>query len=225
MSAFGGPNIITDGLVLNLDAGNIKSYPESGTTWFDKSGNGNDGTLTNGPTFDSGSLGSIVFDGVDDYVTGSNSDNFAFGTGDFTVMYWMYINAFSGTGTPTFVDLRTNTSNGYSDYVQNNQFKLYWDSGDRYISTGSILAGSWYNVAVARQSTTVSVYFNGSLDGTVSNSYNLTGNGFRVARNINTAGTSYLNGKISSVLIYKGKALSPQEVTQNYNATKTRFGL
>ena len=64
MSAFGGPNIITDGLVLNLDAGNIKSYPESGTTWFDKSGNGNDGTLTNGPTFDSGSLGSIVFDGV-----------------------------------------------------------------------------------------------------------------------------------------------------------------
>jgi len=62
------PRIITDGLVLCLDAGNPKSYPGSGTTWTDLSGNGNNGTLTNGPTYNSGNLGSLVFDGVNDYV-------------------------------------------------------------------------------------------------------------------------------------------------------------
>jgi hypothetical protein len=65
---FTGPNIVTDGLVLYLDAANQKSYPGTGTTWNDLSGNGNNGTLVNGPTFNSDNNGSIVFDGVDDYV-------------------------------------------------------------------------------------------------------------------------------------------------------------
>ena len=61
------PKIITDGLVLCLDAGDGKSYSGSGTTWTDRSGNGYNGTLTNGPTFDSSNGGNIVFAG-DDYV-------------------------------------------------------------------------------------------------------------------------------------------------------------
>lgn len=66
MATNGGPNIIQNGLVFALDAANKKSYPGSGTTWKDLSGNGNDGTLTNGPTFDSGNGGSIVLDGTND---------------------------------------------------------------------------------------------------------------------------------------------------------------
>ena len=62
------PKMVTDGLVLSLDAANTKSYPRSGTTWTDLSGNSNTGTLTNGPTFNAGNLGSIVFDGTNDYV-------------------------------------------------------------------------------------------------------------------------------------------------------------
>ena len=62
-----GPRIVTDGLVLCLDAGNSKSYPGSGTAWNDLSRNGNNGTL-NGPTFNSADRGSIVFDGTNDYV-------------------------------------------------------------------------------------------------------------------------------------------------------------
>jgi hypothetical protein len=66
--------IVTSGLVLALDAADKNSYPGSGTTWTDLSGNGNNGTLVNGPTFSSANGGSIVFDGVDDYVTcGTNS--------------------------------------------------------------------------------------------------------------------------------------------------------
>ena len=63
------PRIVTDGLVLYLDAANQRSYPGSGTTWSDISRGGNNGTLVNGPTFDPGNGGSIVFDGVDDYVS------------------------------------------------------------------------------------------------------------------------------------------------------------
>jgi hypothetical protein len=68
MSFVHSPKIITEGLVLALDAGNTKSYTSGSTTWFDKSGNANNGTLTNGPTFSSANGGSIVFDGADDYV-------------------------------------------------------------------------------------------------------------------------------------------------------------
>ena len=69
MGVFAGPEITESGLVLALDAGNLKSYPTTGTTWTDLSGRGNTGTLTNGPTYSSANGGSIVFDGVNDYVT------------------------------------------------------------------------------------------------------------------------------------------------------------
>jgi len=68
------PRIVTNGLVLCLDAGNRQSYPGSGTTWTDLSGNGKNGTLTNGPTYTSANVGAIVFDGVDDYVSCSASN-------------------------------------------------------------------------------------------------------------------------------------------------------
>jgi len=71
MGLYHSPSIVMNGLVLCLDAGNTKSYPGSGTTWIDLSGNSNTGTLTNGPTYSSENGGSLVFDGIDDYVTTS----------------------------------------------------------------------------------------------------------------------------------------------------------
>ena len=82
------PKIITNGLVLSLDAANNKSYPRSGTTWTDLSGNNNTGTLTNGPTFNAGNQGSIVFDGVDDYISGGGSI-IPVGTGDYYIESWI----------------------------------------------------------------------------------------------------------------------------------------
>jgi len=85
MSSFGGGEIVTNGLVLALDAANVKSYPGSGTAWADKSGLNNNTTLTNGPTFNSGKGGYIVFDGQNDYgdcglaSAGSASGNVTFG--------------------------------------------------------------------------------------------------------------------------------------------------
>ena len=68
----GGPNVVYNGLVLYLDAANNKSYVSGSTSWNDLTSNQNVGTLTNGPTFNTGSGGSIVFDGVDDYVDCGN---------------------------------------------------------------------------------------------------------------------------------------------------------
>jgi len=88
---FTGPNISTSGLVLALDAANTKSYPGSGTTWTDMSGNNNNGTLTNGPTFNSANGGSIVFDGSNDFVTLGNQSVLGFTNGIFSVEAWVYI--------------------------------------------------------------------------------------------------------------------------------------
>jgi hypothetical protein len=218
---FTGPNTITNGLVLSLDAANVKSYVNGSTTWRDLSGNRNNGTLTNGPTFNSANLGSIVFDGTNDFVTGSDSSNFAFGTGNFTVGSWF----FSLSSVGIIADLRSNPSGqgpGFSDYFLNNKFYLYWNNANRYQSTGSIDTSKWCNVVTTRQSSTVSVYINGILDGTATDNTNLTEGGFRLARNINTVGTGYLNGSIASVQIYN-RALSSTEIFQNYEGQKSRY--
>jgi len=83
MSFNNGPTIVTNGLVLALDAGDRNSYVSGSNTWFDLTG-ANNGTLTNGPTFNSGSGGSIVFDGTNDGV----STNFNSALGDFTICAW-----------------------------------------------------------------------------------------------------------------------------------------
>ena len=84
-----GPSIITQGLVLALDAADRNSYPGSGTTWTDLSGNGNTGTLTNGPTYNSANGGSIVFDGSNDYVNFSYNSSLNIGGLNITLSSWV----------------------------------------------------------------------------------------------------------------------------------------
>ena len=86
VGAFAGPDISESGLVLALDAGNIKSYPGIGTAWTDLSGRGGIGTLTNGPTFNSANGGSFSFDGIDDYVSSVSNLTLA---NNFSVSLWL----------------------------------------------------------------------------------------------------------------------------------------
>jgi len=96
--------VVQDGLVLNLDASKFYSYSRSGTTWTDLSGNGNNGTLVNGPTFSSANGGSIVFDGSNDYMTSS----FTFTANQaMTISGWLYSTATSGY--KNFVDTSNNS--------------------------------------------------------------------------------------------------------------------
>jgi hypothetical protein len=99
MAYFHSPRIVTDGLVLALDAANTKSYPGSGTTWSDLSGNSNNGELVNGITYDDTNLGSLVFDGVDDYVQITKVPSIDFTpTSSFTMMVWAKVLGLSEIG-------------------------------------------------------------------------------------------------------------------------------
>lgn len=220
MSAIGGPATVTSGLVLELDAGNIKSYPTTGTTWFDKSGNARNGTLINGPTFNTGSLGSIVFDGVDDFVTGSLPI-----LADFTISY--AVNSTTISSALVYYPLGLNFSgsaNGGGVYFGGTFASLttgIYDGTNTISSSISVAANTWYIVTATRSSNVGSIYVNGILRGTgtisISNVLNYT-----IAKR--TDNFWPYGGRISYTQIYN-RALSASEVQQNFNATRARFGI
>jgi hypothetical protein len=219
MSVKGGPNTVTSGLVLELDAGNIKSYPGTGTTWFDKSGNANNGTLINGPTFNTGSLGSIVFDGVDDYSSLGTIPQIAPGTGDFTFEFWINPTNWSNLYMPLFT---TTTTNGlWIGKVESNFALRTYNVADDLQYATFPTTNTWTNIIIRRSGTTANIYYNTSsvVSGTVTRNY-VQG----ISEIARDGTTNVFNGKIANIKYYN-RALSADEVLQNYNATKGRFGL
>jgi hypothetical protein len=210
-------NIVTSGLVLNLDAGWYNSYSGT-TTWFDIKG-GYNGTLTNGPTFNGGSQGAIVFDGTDDYVNLGSIAQIAPGTGDFTIEFWINPTNWSNTYMPL---LTTTVTNGiWIGKVENNFALRTYNVADDLQSTTFPTPGVWTNVIIQRSGNIATIYYNtiSIVSGTVTRNY--AQGTTEIARD---GVTSVFNGKISTVKYYN-RALSPQEVLQNYNAQKSRFGI
>ena len=223
--AFG--QIITNGLVLALNAADKNSYPGSGTTWTDVSGNGNNGTLTNGPTFSSGSGGAIVLDGTNDYVSCGNNSSLQITQG--TISTWVR------TTSPgsSFRGIITKQNN-YALFTNDGVLVAY-DWGNAQIrSTGTNIAdGTWKNVAMSFTTNTGTpsnnaiIYLNGSaiLTTTIKQLNDTVevqlANGGTFA---SVQFTQILNGSISIGLIYN-RALSATEILQNYNAQKSRFNL
>lgn len=231
------PRIVTDSLSLCLDAGNRESYPGSGTSWRDLSLNGRNSTLT-GPVYSALNLGSIVFDGVDDIsVTGALPGSFA----SFTVMVWLFPSTFTNWQNVIDCNYAYNATTGnigprleidgsggagwnYSDITNSN---------DRFYgqSTGQMQLNRWNHSAITYDGTNSSTYYNGAptgavrgvgsggaptgFIGTMNNVY--IGRGFSLANR-------FFNGRVSNVLIYN-RALSAAEVSQNFNATRGRFGI
>ena len=219
---FQDPDIVTDGLVLNLDAANGSSYPASGTTWTDLSGNGNNGTLTNGPTFDPISGGSIVFDGTNDYVSLSNVQP---GTNDFTISVWVYKN--NNTSNDYVWDFGANggtLSSGTS--VSGYGFRYYnttlGTSSNMYTQGTIPNVSEWYEVTITRNSGTSTMYVNGqSITSSSGDTHNISSTTLYIGRY--GGGTGYEHdGRISNFKIYN-RALSESEVAQNYNALAPRY--
>jgi hypothetical protein len=233
--------IVQDGLVLNLDAGVDASY-NGGTTWRDLEG-GNNGTLTNGPTFDKTNGGSIVFDGGNEYVRISNSPELQFGVGSFTAFAWVYP---QGTNNVRIINNRgTGAGGSYKGY----QFKLYqtgsnWyfndatiDDGDgnakAYNSSNNYPLNSWYYVSMVYETQNeLRFYVNSVLDGTLSvGTYGSLTNSLPTAIGAaissngveGTLNQGY-NGKIPITGLYN-RALTATEVAQNFNVTRHRFGI
>lgn len=238
MSAKGGPDIVRNGLVLYLDAANIKSYPGSGTVWEDMSGNNNNGTLTNGPTFNSGSLGSIVFDGVNDYIIGTIpsttfSSNYSIGCFFNHTNYSQWEALFSNNvGTTNCAAL---TFRGWDETSGNFDITkktiginaVGTSPSGVFLNLGDHLS-KWIYVVLTRSGTSINIYAYqdgvlSSTSGTIGFTHNSNSSQYYIGRHW-AGDTQIYNGNISMVQVYN-RVLTPSEVLQNYNATKGRFGL
>jgi hypothetical protein len=233
MSGKSGPDIVENGLVLCLDAANKFSYPGTGTTWTDLSGNSNNGTLTNGPTFSAGNMGSIVYDGVDDYISGTNNSSLQL-LNDLTIGAWVKLGSGGNANQGIFEKMVNNAAainySGYGITRQDDYFKFWTASSGTYAYTNSNITYSsgnnWYYVVGRRMAGNNRLFINSILQ-TDSQSPPLSDSGEvyvigRYYSNINN--TFYFVGNIAHVLLYN-RALTDAEILQNYNATKSRFGL
>ena len=228
------PNIVNDdSLLFYLDTVNIKSYVNGSTTWRDISKAGNNGTLVNSPAFSSANGGSIVFDGTDDYC---NIPISAVPTGSqATVSFWTKFNV-------------TQASSIFSAYNSAGQRQInihltwsdsvaYWDCGasggtyDRINSSTLTTAQKtgWHNWVFTKDAITgtMVIYLDGISLASGTGKTNTIGTISTASKRCAIASfddTMYYSGNISSMLLYN-RVLSTTEITQNFNATKTRFGL
>jgi hypothetical protein len=224
MSFAHSPQIITNGLVLALDAGNTKSYVSGSTTWFDKSGRGNNGTLINGPTFNSANGGSIVFDNVDDYATASSAA-FTFGTGDFTMDIWIKPLSFTTYGHMlSLPDQNTFTLKFDTTADSPGGGVIYYYPNTNYGNTPlwKATVNTWYNITLVRLSNVAYTYLNGIFTGTSSGfNHNITTQNLFIHKGWSV---EYASSQMAAIKIYN-RALSATEVSQNFNALRGRFGI
>ena len=196
MGFFRGPNIVRDGLVLALDAASPRSYPGSGTTWYDLSGNSNDFTISGSPTYSNGEF------------TINESQNF-------------YRNSIpTNSTTATFVLFyKTTDSQELWATGQTNSYYLAASYGNNYYHSN---AGSPTNYIDTVQRTNPSSYRDGNYHMWEAKNVNLSS--WTMLEFWRYGSSWNMNGTVSKIMLYN-RALSSTESTQNYNAFKSRFGL
>jgi hypothetical protein len=220
-------SIITSGLILNLDAGKTTSYPGSGTTWTDLSGNGYHGTLVNGPTYSASGGGSIVLDGVDDYVSGTLPST---AVSNITLQGWVDVQP--GRKGP-FFRFGSNgvgyaIGQGSSYYSNTGQEIVMLFSGVRWISTGASWNTGWQMVTMILDGSGVpNVYKNDSFIGSYSGSNAGAPSGSYIVGRVigdEPGGGGPWAGNAATFWAYN-RALSSTEISQNFNTTRARFGV
>ncbi len=250
------PNIVTNGLVLYLDAANPESYISGSTAWNDISRGGNNGTLVNEPTFSSANGGSIVFDGVNDSTSFTASPpistlefsiNSIISVDTSNVSYMRFVSKGHFGFTPGYLLQRFGESTGLRFSVGIGSSTTTSSTSLFAYTTNTYQSNQPYCLTMVSTGTYLYLYINGikvgltkysNTGGTIENNTDLnytaissslsviSNDRFSIGARSNTVGptSEYLNGKIFNTQIYN-RALSATEVLQNYNATKTRFGL
>ena len=210
-------DIVRTGLILDLDAGMNASFNNTGTTWNDLSGRGNNGTLVNGPTYSSANGGSIVFDGVDDTFGGPISCNKTY----YSVDFWCYPTQLLDYNWGIILGI------GWGDFQVHSTA-----SGGVYVGTSGFsrispwrnnvyVLNTWQNFTWTFDNGVGTFYKNGVLE--ASGSMSLSSSSSFTSYGAVNNGT--IAGRISNLKVYSGKVLSAAEVTQNFNALKHRFPL
>lgn len=235
------PKAVTDGLLLCLDAANIKSYPSTGTVWTNLMGTGINGTLTNGPTFSSSNGGSIVFDGSNDFISVADVP-FRISNADLTVEVVFYYGGGSvgynlvskRRGGPTYEQYNLAVYNG-NPYTGGNGNVLTGffrkDGGDTpndRTLTYTLPSAGIYHVVMTSSTASANLYANGILRSTStvslgsSPTYNIVNQLFVIGQT--GSSSSFFSGNIYTVRFYN-RTLNATEVQQNFNTLRGRFGL
>jgi len=238
------PGIVTDGLVLHLDAGNYNSYPIAGTTWYDLSDRKNNGTLTNGPTYVRDGGGSISFDNQ-----ANNYCNFGdvldLGTNDLTILFWIYVpNSFPAVLQGICGKTRAaNSVYRYATLIEGstNRFWALMQGGSlgssvNALTTAALVVNTWQMcTAVFKRKDSIELYINQNKEAlTATASISAfdgqdfqSSNPFRIASYTASDGTSptfFAKAYMPINLVYF-RALSQTEISQNFNATRARFNV
>jgi len=236
MGISAGPDIIQDGLVLNLDASDKNSYPGSGTTWFDISQGlvfNSYGTTTSWDIV--GGSRAFTFNGSGYWECGSGFSNVNLG-GDCTIILWLYE---VGHGVRRTIFEKAGTT--YASYQQ--EIAMTWEVGQDiswysraipdydYANTNACTTNAWNMMAIKMSTgltSTSRTGFYSKNGGPFISTYTSRSNTALIPAGAIRVGTGYAgtvdNGSISSVLCYN-RMLSDTEISQNYNAQKSRFGL
>jgi hypothetical protein len=229
MSLAHSPRIITDGLVFCVDAADKKSYIGSGSTWTDRK-SGNNQSL-NGATFDSGNRGSIVFDGVNDYSINTGSSDYDLTEG--TVECWAKVHSSTTNyfGVGSIVTINPYKGFGIHSYANSTKFSLfitYNAAGTiRYLDAdNNYVIDQWYHLVGTVGASRADFYINGVRNEyfTYTTAIAPSSPPITIGRFYSNVNNFYAPCNIASVKFYN-RALTEDEVLQNYNATKGRFGL
>jgi hypothetical protein len=224
MATKGGPNIITDGLVLALDAASPRSYPGTGTTWYDLSEQGNNGTITNSPTF---SDNTFIFNGTTQYAQANSVTNNIISS-DFTLEAW--IKTSSTQDHKSIFSFNTSGGGNRKLWMVRNAGMGVYDSTTWYIGSINVDDNQWHHIMATYDYSTkgLKTYTDGVLDLNVTTNVQINvqaSDTANIAMEYDAGSPSdYFYGEIPIVKVYD-KVLSSTEVTQNYNALKSRFEL
>jgi len=217
-------NIVTDGLVLHLDAGNSSSYPGSGSIWYDISGSGNNGTLISSPLYSTGTDANFNFNGSSQRVNLGQIFNYT--TSNFTFSCWVNFNSLSTNQLnqgPIIFFKGAYTGNGYYFQMSYNGIGGTFVSGTiGTIGLFSVLLNTWYNISITKNSTSVNVYVNGINVTSTHGTHNITSSSYDFTLASYNTTQILMNGKISNFMNYN-RNLTPSEIQHNYNALKNRY--
>ena len=226
MSVNYNSSIVTSGLTLCLDAQNPRSYSGTGTIWSDVSGNRNNGTLVNGPTYNTTNYRSIVLDGINDYVVTTGFTPAA--TSTYSISIWVSPAAVTA-GIQTIASVRQ-TSGPSDDFGfdiilnASSLLELRWNSASSSggITGTTMVNNGAYNITLSYTSG-ASVYWNNSLVYT-SSLIDPAGRNLTIGSMAGDTPSLFFNGKIMNIYSYN-RALSASEVNQNFNALRGRYGI
>jgi hypothetical protein len=221
-----GINIWWDGMQVERasSATTFNPYYIGNTIWRDVSGNNRSGTLTNGPLLNASNYGSIAFDGSDDYITSVGSSIVPTSTAPYTVSVWCYRNS-NNLSYRELLSQWTNANSGNSFYFGfENSNVRFTDNWTPVTVAGAGNTNVWMNLVGVYTVSNAYIYLNGVLVATKGSGFTYTGTGPLIIGRQGELNGEYFDGRIANVLIYN-TALSAQQIMQNFQADKSRFGL